>query len=211
MTAPDNEPKSTWKKFRDDWKLDLVFLVSIGALIASGVQACYMNKAMQIDQRAWMRAWPIPGDPSAPKGQQTAGIISDGLHVGLKIKVQNLGKTPAKNFHAKVVILPIAPGQLFDIAFDTKGHFSDNRVTGVFYPGQEDNLMFYSMDDNDRVKAFNENELEAIKSHEITFAVYGKLSYEDIFGHHRWSNFCSSIGEKDTYTQKSCGEFNAAN
>src|SRR5205085_1577133 len=89
----------------------------------SFTQACYMRKAMRVDQRAWVSV-PIPAifrldSPIAP----------------VNVQITDSGKTPARGAHGTFIATVMKKGEIPAIGNFTLGHAYNKFEAGAVYPG----------------------------------------------------------------------------
>src|ERR1700693_2388968 len=93
-----------------DWRVDIAVFISFLALVAYFTQACYMRKAMRVDQRAWIS---IPFPNSFPL---------DGTYIPVLTQIINSGKTPAKGLLVDVIATVFNKGDKPTVGDFSIGH-----------------------------------------------------------------------------------------
>jgi hypothetical protein len=133
----------------------------------------------RLDQRAWL----VPGF--------TGTHIDNSGYVRQDARINNNGKTPATNYHAEFMIVPVSPNNIprFDfppweysangplIFPNTNFPFSFGVTQGS--PGNPTHAEPMQIDK----PRFDKGELLLL--------VYGRITYDDVFGRHHFVHICS--------------------
>jgi hypothetical protein len=154
---------------------------SVEAIKRAGEQVEMARQTMRIDQRAWIGItasdWTL--QPPLP------------LAVGLKL--QQLGKTPARNciFVATVETANDESHVVFDFK---KGDAVNRADLKTILPNAIMNLKVSEPGKKTArgllLKPLTQSRFDAINRGGIQFFVHGKLTYDDAFAVHHWVEFC---------------------
>jgi len=196
----EGRPEDFWAKLEKNWKIDLVFLVSVLALIAYFTQACYMRKAMRVDQRAWVSV-PFPSSfPSNGTALQASTLIIDS------------GKTPAKGVQGDVIATVLKSDDKPVIGDFSIGHPHEKlRAPGVIFPSAPIPITFplgtYEAFDK-RIIPADETLRKDINEGRRFVLFFGRITYFDVFGVDHYTQFCTGSGMSSD-TLKECLDYNA--
>lgn len=129
------------------------------------------TKAVLLDERAWI-------------GPVDSPIIE--WEVGKKFEVaiplKNTGKTPGTHITTVMAIRSLSPQEM-----PTFTDFVTPTGRGVLQPSAVTYLAFFSD------KALSQTDFDAVKSGKLTVWVYGRITYDDIFGRHHWTTFAQTF------------------
>jgi len=173
----------------------MVAIASIIVAISTGVYAwvCWLQvtatlQVMRADQRAWI----IP-------------ILSTThLNVGDVIFDQagyvNTGRTPAKRVRAEFAMEEVDPQGRPTFDFHRLMTRSD---TNVAFPNRPDNLgvPLFADPQGTHPVVYTEDLQRQFKAGNITFLIYGRISYDDVFGVRHWITYCSITAPASTGLQ----------
>ena len=129
------------------------------------------RNAVQLDERAWI-------------GPVDSPIIDweVGKKFAVAIPLKNTGKTPGTNVTTLMAIRPLSPQKmpLFTDLVTPTGH-------GVLQPSAVTYLAVFGDG------AISRADFDAVKSGKLTIWVYGRITYDDIFGRHHWTTFAQTF------------------
>lgn len=198
-------PEITCNKKRD-WVDKMMIALEVAGLTVLSLYTIFtfllwraQTNALKADQRAWV-TW--------MRGDSHERPFFEGPYMGMAVKFENLGKTPAKHFSANVVIYSFDPSEHLEIVYGPPNHYLDNRLVGIFYPDQKDTIIFWVIDSTGQRKAFSRDEIAIINAPGRLAAIYGTITYDDIFGVHHLSKFCGTFVPKGSVISKACAEYN---
>jgi hypothetical protein len=159
-----------------------------------------IQKQMRMDQRPWVKIAPSTDKPMR---------VDIGVNHPLKVfmALSNIGKTPARNIVARIVVRPInddLPGLTDDFTGSTEiAHFVLRG--GTMFPNDK-------ITDVPVIRGRKASNGEGIEADPITFtehddlmhgksivAIYGKVMYDDVFNIHHWTYFCYEANPSDNY------------
>jgi hypothetical protein len=175
--------------------------------LAAGTQADVANQTMQVDQRPWMNI--------------TVGraAMIDGRPISIPARIVNSGKTPAFNVQGFAVVNLLSGNAQPDFNYGSGVHPKYSFGTGTAIPNVANDQQLPVLPTYvPRSKPINPilatSEIRAgIQDGTLYIAVYGRITYADIFGTDHWINFCSytqrdgaAISEKAT--ADTCGPYN---
>lgn len=142
-----------------------------GAVGQAAASLAETQKSFRDDQRAWIG--PV------------AGPIIDwgvGKKFSVAIPVKNDGKTPATDVTTVMAIRPLSRQKLpiFTDLVKPSGHF-------VLQPGGVTYIKIIGG------RPINQADFDAVNSGDIILWVYGKITYDDVFGRHHWTTFAQTF------------------
>ena len=155
---------------------------------------------MQIDQRAWIvTSYGIPS-------------LKDGEPIVYPVTFANTGKTVAKHVEGFVFVTPVKYDDTPTFEYGPGvAHLRTTLRTGLLTPSNPISAQFAAVKQDTSVLtpilATEElrNEIEAGKSLVI---VYGKMTYDDVFGVKHWLHFCAGYGSSMTNAGAKCTAYN---
>lgn len=164
---------------------------------AAQKQVSAVTRQMRQDQRAWIKVTAYgPKELPAPD----APIFG-------KIAFENMGKTPAKNVTGKAEI---------EVVDSTRSpSFKYHRgfpylAAGYMFPTIPGEGPINLGDDPRKPRAFTKKERESLQKGDAYLAIYGTISYADMFGVHHWVRFCQWFvylqGTQD-YAARACANY----
>jgi hypothetical protein len=100
----------------------------------------------------------------------------------------NLQKLPAWSPEKEFPSLQLTSATRYDVV----------KVTGQVYGMEEKNL------------TLNDSDIEALQNHHTMIVSFGRITYTDVFGKRRWTNFCTLFDWHDlnTASGQTCPQFN---
>lgn len=174
------------------------------ALRESQRQTAVSINSSRLEQRAWI---------------QTTIRLPDAMRSGtpfsIPVKIENTGKTPAKNVFGYVVVnfFPATEAprlevpenwQLFKYGMLAAGRGDETKYDLLSTKPVKDASHIAHIPTRDDVMAF--------AGRKTRLVTYGKLCYDDAFGVHHWLTFCqyTPIGEREDQPLIHCVNYNAA-
>jgi hypothetical protein len=162
-------------------------VVSICALIAALMQAYFMRKAMRVDERAWVSVV-LPSE-----------FPLNGASLQAAFQIANTGKTPGKHIEGDVIATVLNKGDIPSLGDFSIGH-PHNRLypVGIIYPGSSPIPMTIPLVKYGALAAEtivpDETLRKDIADGNRFIIFYGRITYDDVFGIHHWSQFCVGSG-----------------
>jgi len=154
--------------------------------------------------RRSVRAYMIPDFENRHPEHDSEG------HVYFSIGLKNSGTTAAKHVHLQTVMVFLRPGQ--EVSFSYKApEYPDGHFTGVWYPGQNLDIPSFAMKSLKEKRVFSNDDLKAMfASSNNIVAMYGKITYYDVFGKRHWSTFCGGLISIDprSHASRKCANYN---
>jgi hypothetical protein len=186
--------------------LEVLGLLGLGAYVTvAALQWRGQITALRVDQRAWI---------NISVGQ--APLI-EGKQIEMPIRVTNSGKTPAFNVQGVIVVNLLGVGEEPD--FDYKsGHPFYAIDVGAAIPNSPANFSFpvlpkYRTPQEPLAPVLDNSAItQGIGTGKLYIAVHSKVTYDDVFGTHHWTTFCSysanSVGLPEKPVANTCGQYN---
>jgi hypothetical protein len=142
-----------------------------------------------LDQRAWVGVISIEPPNLKPR--------SDFF---LSLHAINSGHTPALNFQSLVVLHSLGKDEPFKAAYGPlpAGWTRSNRVV---QPGEQVTI-------NTNKYALTQEQVDWVTNGNYILYVYGKMSYDDVFGKHHHTTFCKMVISEALV--EDCGTYNTA-
>jgi len=155
-------------------------------------------KATQDQFRRDQRAWIGIANPIIDRGV----LLKEGEYSRFEIIVTNSGKTPAKNIESWITDkeLPVGKKLVFKKPISIIGIQSKT----VLLPNAK---IRFAINTDRRI---TKEDIERIKSGKSFLYVYGKITYQDVFGKEHYTTFCEVL-EPDLIDMADCGQYNDAN
>jgi hypothetical protein len=161
-------------------------IAAIGAIVAAGFAGCaYQQAKRQADisddqERRSLRAYvimPFVEDEKHPPNHLL--INRDGTVEGWQA-AKNVGQTPAYNIANYIAIRSLPRPLPLVFSFPTQKHYNQPSI-------EQQSTEFWNIYSRD----FNVlAEAAELKSWRKAIYLYGTIFYDDVFGHHHWSNYC---------------------
>ncbi len=188
----------------------LLTLVGLCVAAFSGAILLRQTYAMITDQRAWI---------VTTGGQITYPKNSDGLpSLMMHVTISNMGKTPASKISSAFVMAIIKNGESPSFKYANIPRTTDS--TGIIFPNMPSALDAYllqkteSQSDKVDIRYLSTPEFEQLTKGETYVAIYGLILYDDAYGVHRWTRYCTfaalTPSRIDVTGAKPCTDYNAA-
>ncbi|MGC2421743.1 MAG: hypothetical protein WA405_08855 [Candidatus Acidiferrales bacterium] len=143
------------------------------------------TRQFQIDERAWISV-PFPVD-----------FPSNGTLMQAVTKITNTGKTPARQVEANVIATVFNKGEEPALGDFSVGHPHNHIFAGALFTNAPIPLTItvvrYGPTAAEPIVA-DETLRQDIADQKKFIIFYGKISYIDIFGIRRWTQFCTGSG-----------------
>ncbi|HUA00107.1 MAG TPA: hypothetical protein VMB02_07240, partial [Candidatus Aquilonibacter sp.] len=144
-------------------------------------QLVIARQTLSVDQRAWIAIWP------------TTAIVQVGVPLGAGLKLQQLGKTPARNCELRMRVETVKDIKHVRFEFN-KGDTINRAEMQTILPTAIINLQIEEPDKMTTqrllLRSLDKTRFDAITKGDIQFFVHGKLTYDDAFSVHHWVEFC---------------------
>ena len=188
--SPDKSRESCHEK--RDW-LDYVkfggemvgLLFLIGYTTFAGLQWYEMHRALLTDQRAWISV-DIP----------SSTFPLDGNYIPVVLKIENSGKTAAKQMEGDVIatVLDKGEGPALDLLTDVP----HNKIyAGAIFPNAPFDMAVtvarYGQRSPETI-VLDDTLRQGIANGSLYIIVYGRITYYDVFGVQHWTQFCMGTG-----------------
>jgi hypothetical protein len=164
----------------------------------------------QLDQRAWLK---VEGEPTKEGKKPDAQLIV-GQPVLYPLQVRNMGKTSAKNIDMSIFVdildaLQEVPlGRISNPTDDPHGHIS----AGIVFPNEDFKHVVTRPGKDGQPLPLTDLEATAMNNGKAYLAIYGIVTYDDVFKVHHFTKFCDYRGTVGASTLKvqSCVAYNDA-
>ncbi len=130
------------------------------------------------DQRAWIGTKSLIGEEIRP-----------GVRIQFGVIVANLGKTPAKKVKTQTSWRALPRTTPFSPVYNKSTTNIEQMSTSVLMPTFEGTLLAPPI-------TLGEDQVEALRSGRAHFYVYGRITYEDVFGRSHKTTWCLFVNEK---------------
>jgi hypothetical protein len=185
-----------------NWIARLTLFISVLVLVAYFVQACYMRRAMRVDQRAWVS---IPFPSSFPLNGTTIPVIT---------QIINSGKTPAKGLLVDVFASIFTKDDKPAVGDFSVGHPHERlHAPGVVFPRDpvpvNISVGTYLPEGGERATVPDDALRQDIANGTRYILFFGRATYSDVFGVEHYTQFCTGSGSGiPSDTLKSCLSYN---
>jgi hypothetical protein len=191
-----------------DWCIMVFTGVLAGAAIYQFVLLGGQLAIMRTDQRAWLEFGTTPDIA----GTDAASVqLTAGQPITYHMFVPNSGKTPAKNADVTVFMEMVDADKgpsLDQVDNPTRAHV--HIISGIIFPGSKHNQDIVRPSDQGTPRPTTKDEVEAFQNHKTYFAVYGIITYDDVFRAHHWTKFCNWVAvSPGTFNAHTCTQFNS--
>jgi hypothetical protein len=127
--------------------------------------------------------------------------------------LNNFGKTPARQVEGDIIATELKKGEQPEFDLTKEGHPHNKFYAGVIFPGSPFPLSINVQRYGDKLPvAVSPSDLRNdLDTGQAYIIFYGRITYEDIFGKKRWTNFCTGTGkaiEGELDTLKKCIRYN---
>jgi len=162
-------------------------LISVLVLLVYFTQACFMRKAMRVDQRAWVSI-PFPNS-----------FQLTGASIPVVTQIINSGKTPAKGLLVDVFASVLNKGDKVSVGDFSTGHPHERlHAPGVIFPHDpvpvNISVGTYLPDGGEQLTVPDETLRQGIASGERFILFYGRATYHDVFEVEHYTQFCTGTG-----------------
>jgi hypothetical protein len=147
---------------------------------------------MHNDERAWLRVKAL--EPSeVPGNEVTKRQVLAGQEMIWTLNLANVGKTAARNvaLTAYVEVADAVQGVHLGCVDGTLTCTNLNKTTGILFPGVEfEKFAVNRRDQRGQPWLVSDAEASSFIEGKSFTAVYGIVTYDDIFDSHHWTKFC---------------------
>ncbi len=174
--------------------------VALAVLIVYICQLRVMQQQVKLAERAWI-GYVLP-----------ASFPLEGPATPATLQVTNFGKTPARQVEGDIIATALMKGE--EPTFDfTVGHPHNRFYAGAVFPNSPFpvtiSVVRYGADKPAVISP--EDLRKGLESGQYFIIFYGRITYTDIFGIKRWTNFCTGSGtamQGEPDTLKKCIRYN---
>jgi hypothetical protein len=161
------------------------------------------TEQFRVDQRAWVS---MSVDPVIP--------IQNDVQIMWPLHIHNVGKTFAKNIEGDFFATVLAKGDSPQFDYSVGHPHRKINVGGIFpneaLPQISIRIEQYGPHIPEAILMTQELR-QAIASNQRAIIVYGRITYDDIFGVHHWTQFCNGTGDALQFASiKNCINYNDA-
>jgi hypothetical protein len=214
-----DKPQKAWYRTLEGWK-KLLEIIAIPFAIAYAVVTFFQwrdsNNNFIRDERAWVEIKWSPDNGDDPGHSHLA--VAPGSPASSPLKIMNIGKTAAKNIsEADYVELRGFSDEVNLSCVDTPQicpHLTS--TTGIMFPSTHIDVVATRMTNGREPRITTLEEANAWMKGQVYIAVFGKVTYDDVFGVNHWTKFCfwgnSDITPLNTISvsaSRSCTAYNA--
>jgi len=168
---------------------------------------------MRKDQRAWIEASGV----SAASGTGVTINIMAGQPASYPIKFINTGKTPARNIDASIFVNilndaedpPLANVESLVEHNGTTAYGVNKISAGIVFPNRDFGHSVIVLDEHGGPQNATEREVEALRNGTAYVAVYGIVTYDDVFKIHHWTRFCTWVALSGSPRALRCTQYNS--
>jgi hypothetical protein len=163
---------------------------------------------MRSDERAWLK---LTTQPDANNPDKTTIPITVGQPVNYPFQIANIGKTAATNIDARLYYSILDASQDVPVdEVDNASTYPYNHITaGIVYPNDVMKQIGTRPQKGGAPLLATKDEVEGIRDGKKYLAVFGIVSYDDVFGKGHWSKFCNWIAGNGDFQAESCTRFNS--
>jgi hypothetical protein len=191
------------------------FVIALFTVVLAGVSFYQGNitarqlGVMRNDERAWLKCDSSSSGNSSQNGTFT---IMSGHPLNYPLQLQNIGKTAATNVELHVFTEFVEADKEPSIGQvdDRPRPFHWHMATGIIFPNESMPLRIDRVDNNGAIRNPTADELTAFNQGKTYLAVYGIVTYTDVFKVAHWTRFCAwHAGPSGVYPADACAAFNS--
>ena len=167
-------------------------------------------EVMREDERVWLE-FSLVTDPNDPKKITISYTV--GQPTSVPVQVANTGKSAALNVDVLIFsgIFDAASEVPLNFVDDPDHHSHNNISTGIIFPSK--NMEFRAVrTKNGDFDPVTIQEVQALQSRDSYFAIFGRITYCDVFKRSHSTDFCAwqanENGPVRSYETRSCVSFN---
>ena len=204
---PITQGKTRWGLSRFERIMSLLTLLGLIVAILTGFIFWEQLDQMRTDERPFVSMLPNP--VQFPKDAQAA----KDFQVIATVTLKNIGKTAARKVHTELVMDYVVNGQSPDFVYD--GRAKSTNTAGVIFP---DNPMAVIAGFAQLLPAggleprfLSPYEFNSLSDARGYMVLYGRTTYEDIFGTEHWTKYCVFFvppATQGNVSAKACSEYN---
>jgi hypothetical protein len=143
-----------------------------------------MDKQIMLDQRAWVYVEKV--DTKGHNDGKTMVFMKESEKSNIKVTIKNGGKTLANVIETKVYANGVETGEKPELS--DKAIISSDKTPMAMFPGISGNTELFS-----ETEIFTKDHIEAIKSGQFSYYIYGMITYKDIFNKIHWTKYCYQL------------------
>lgn len=216
-TASHGAGSSRWSKFKEwakrgstftDWCLAAFTLALAVTGVYQFVIIWHQLDVMRTDQRAWLQ---FQAQPDKPGVDTTTLAATVGQPIMYPFRVTNSGKTPATNVSMSIYldIVDASREPALETVDQNLPHAHAHVTSGIIFPNADFKAPTYRLDDSASPLPATQAEVTAIAQGKAYMAVYGIITYDDVFGAHHWTKFCTWPATNGSFHTYRCTQFNS--
>jgi hypothetical protein len=149
---------------------------------------------MRNDERAWIQIKPASKDQPQ---------FIEGEKFDYSLTLSNIGKTPARNIRMKAFMNIVPSSQQANLKCVEEGCPGDEVFYGSFFPNDSTTYLM------ERARGMSTEQTNAWNNGAAYFAVFGMLTYSDVFNVPHWSKFCIWYSKAGNYSAENCTAYNS--
>jgi hypothetical protein len=193
-----------------DWLLAAFTCVLAVAAIIQFIVTDHQLNVMRNDQRAWLE---FGAQSGTSEGGGPDWHITSGQPITYPIRIANVGKTPAKHMVVKVFVDVIDSSQ--DPPLDRVGTAKTGSAfpfalveAGVVFPNGDFSQSVMRVVRGGAPLVATLDEARALRDGRAYLAVYGIITYDDVFNAPHWTKFCHWVAGDGSFHARGCTEYN---
>lgn len=206
-------PMGLREGFKPSSFTDYCLAVFTGLLVVVAIYQIIITKgqldAMRTDERAWLRLGPQPDTPGVEKSSIS---ITCGQPVNYPFQIANIGKTGAINIEAQLYYSILDASQdvpIYEIDDTSTDHPHNYFTTGFIYPNEAMKYTGWRPQKGNSPLLVTKDESIGYRDGMKYLAIFGIVSYDDVFGNHHWAKFCRWWANIGHFNAESCARFNS--
>jgi uncharacterized repeat protein (TIGR01451 family) len=149
--------------------------------------------------------------PDKP-GSDISSVHADvGQPMTYPLGIKNTGKTPARNMIAKIFLDIIDSDQEPPLSRVADATYERGIITaGILFPDSDIKQPIIRPTQDGKARLTTDSEVKALQEGKAYIAIYGIITYDDVFGVHHWTKFCKWQGvPNSTYHASQCTAYNS--
>jgi len=164
-------------------------------------------RTMRIDQRGWLK---FEAAPDKPGDETVSWQISSGKPVSYPLRVVNTGKTPVTNVDMRIYVDIVKAEEEPLLDRVDGGAYPHGHITsGIIFPNSDFKQVVFKPLADTGFHLATDDEVGAIRDGKAYLAVYGIITYDDVFKTHRWTRFCAWVAGTGKFQASRCTKYNA--
>jgi hypothetical protein len=192
-----------------DWCVaGFTLVLAVVAILQWITMSSQLNVA-RIDERAWLQLKPLGS--SEVKGEEIPKVqVLTGQEIIWPLKLVNIGKTSARNVSLTVYVEVLDAAQQVHLECVDAVNLcpSHTATSGILFPNTDFTIPAVRLDHKGQPGLVAEPEAYAFMNGKAYAAVYGMVTYDDVFHVHHWTKFCYWMaGTQGNFASKSCTQY----